>query len=295
MPLSTLSNKEDIRQFQFNLQLLGVSLRGTKADGIFGAATKGAAHDFADAHKITDKFDGVIPDSVVNEAARLANLKRNPVVATPPKYLDLTASAWPGPRKGERAWTDIDSITIHQTGCKMPANNPKRWSNFQSVNKEGVITTDSLHAHIGITTAGEIYHIHPFTSFVWHAQGLSHKGIGLEISGLFNGLTNDPKTFPGTKDQTPSHLTPEQIESVRNFIRYTKQVLQAHGSDLKSIIPHRCSSEDRRPDCGQELYETFCLWAEKELGLDLGGPNFKMGTGFTIPEAWNPAYKGNKY
>lgn len=296
MPLSNKSPKQEIKQFQLDLQLLGYSLGNSKADGIFGQLTKNAAHDFADDHKITEKFDGIVPDSVLNEVKKLAAAKRNPVVKTPANLYDFTSVAWPGPRKKERAWNTIDSITIHQTGCNLTDDlkKAKRWYYFENVNAEGVKVVDSLHAHVGVTKTGNIYLIHPFNQFVWHAQGLSHRGIGLEINGCFNGIKDDIKTFPkGSKE--PSHLTPEQTEAAKNFIRYAKEVLISHGSDLKTIIPHRCASNTRRPDCGEEIYKEIVIPMIEELKLQRVPKDFKLGNGFPIPEVWDSYYVGNKY
>lgn len=296
MPLTTTSPKADIQQFQLDLQLLGYSLRNSKADGVLGPITKGAAHDFADDQKITDKFDGTIPDSVLTKVKELAAKKRNPEINLPTNFYDFTNVAWPGPRKYERPWNKITSITVHQTGCNLTDDlkKAKRWYYFENVNKEGVRSVDSLHAHAGITKTGNVYLIHPFNQFVWHAQGLSHAGIGMEINGCFNGIADDIKTFPkGAKK--PSRLTPEQIEASKNFIRYVKKILESHGSELKNLIPHRCASNTRRPDCGEEIYKSIVTPMIEELGLEKVEKDFKLGKGFTIPEQWDEFYKGNEY
>ena len=33
----------------------------------------------------------------------------------------------------------------------------------------------------------------------------------------------------------------------------------------------------------------------EELGLTDGGKGYKLGTGYAVPEAWNPAYRGVRY
>jgi hypothetical protein len=37
------------------------------------------------------------------------------------------------------------------------------------------------------------------------------------------------------------------------------------------------------------------LHADKDLRLDDGGPGYKVGTGYAIPEKWDPSRKGIKY
>ena len=292
MPIDNKTKKDVVKQFQLDLQLLGYN--PGKADGFSGQKTENAAHDFADDHKITDKFGDSIPDAVLNEVTRLANLKRNPTIPVPPKFLDLTASAWPKPRVFAREWSKVDSITIHQCGATL-SESPARWSNFMTKNKEGVITSSSLKAHVGITTKGNIYQIHPWESFIWSAQSLSHRSISLEVNGCHNGLLNNPKTYPGTKGTKPSVLTQEQIDSTKNLIRYIKQILISHGSDLKTIFPHRISTNSRRPDCGEAIWKEIIIPIMEELNINSGVPGYKLGSGYPICEEWDERYKGYKY
>jgi len=296
MIINKSSSKKDIKNLQLNLELLGFNVGKSGADGYYGSNTQGAVYDFIEAYNLdtTLKLDNGIPEDIVAEINKQAELKRKPAIITPLNFLDLTASAWPGPRKKIRDWKNVKGITLHQTGCFL-GERPQRWSNWTTKNKEGVIVSSSLKAHMGITQKGQILLIHPLESFVWHAQGLSHETVGFEIDGCFEGIKGDLSTYPGKKGGRVAHLTPEQEKAVKDAVLYVKQVLQANGSDLEYMVPHRCSSDTRRPDCGEEIYKAIALWAEKELNVDLKGPNFKKGSGYTIPEIWNPAYVGNKY
>ena len=40
---------------------------------------------------------------------------------------------------------------------------------------------------------------------------------------------------------------------------------------------------------------TVAMPLHKELGLDDGGPTYKVGTGSPIPEKWDPSRVGVKY
>jgi len=264
-----------ILQLQRDLKTLGFD--PGELDGLMGSRTRGALHDWAG----PGQWDIKDPQAL-GEVHKLAEFKRaQSVVGFPPNYHDLTAQASKDPRRGARPWSQVKGVTLHQTGCPM-GESVSRWL--------------GLKAHYGVTYSGQIYRVHPEEEMVWHAQQLSKTEIGIEISGFFCGIEGNPKTRPGgPKEWAVQSVTPQQVEAVKELVRYRKRLLQSHRGDLTHLHAHRQATDDRTPDPGSKVWKEIGLPLMAELGLGDGGPGWVVGKGQPIPEAWDSSRVGISY
>jgi N-acetyl-anhydromuramyl-L-alanine amidase AmpD len=187
--------------------------------------------------------------------------------------LDLTSKANTEWRKKTRPWGTITQIVLHQTACHF-GEKPERWL--------------TLKAHIGVTRGGQILLIHPLDSFGWHAQGLSHFGVGVEIEGRLAGVEGNLKTFWRPKGETypPDEPGPNQINAARETVQWICAQVAAHGGKVKEVCAHRQSSKDRQGDPGSAIWQEVGVWARKSLGLET--PLKRVwGTGAPIPRVWD--------
>lgn len=277
-------SKSDPLILQFQRDLFALGFDPGAVDGQSGPNTRGAAHRAG--RRFGSDWTGgeEIPKALIEDVARRAELGRiaKPIVEPPPNYLDLRKFASPDWKEHDRPWAQIFGATLHQTGCPM-SEKPSRWY--------------GLSAHYGITYLGQIYQIRSETEMGWHAQGLSHHEVGIEIAGFFNGIEGDSKTTPndggaGFKVQS---VTDAQIEACKNLLRYLKKLVEAHGGKFTDLHPHRVATNTRQPDPGSKVWQTIALPMMEELQLSDGGPGFVLGKGMPIPEKWDEARKGIKY
>jgi hypothetical protein len=185
---------------------------------------------------------------------------------------------------GRRPWLKTTGICLHQTACVL-GERPARW--------------ETCGAHIGITQSGAIIWIRDLDRVAYHGNGWNAQTVGIEIDGLFAGVEGDPKTVwddPSTQHrEAASKLQPAQISSAQWVIRWIVSEVARHGGQVRALVAHRQSSSTRRNDPGSAIWQAVALPMIAELGLSDGGPGYKIGTGYAIPEAWDPARKGVRY
>lgn len=177
-----------------------------------------------------------------------------------------------------RTYNDIDAVCIHQTACLMAH---KQWNH--------------LNAHIGIPKTGqEFILVNPFDLFIWHAQGLSGRSIGIEVEGNFRGIARRPDTLwvntcPGCT-RIDSTVSNAQRDALWAALDYCQMSLREHNRDLQYIFAHRQAYKNRRADPGSEIWALVIQWAH-EHGLNReffdGGAGWHVGTGRPIPREWD--------
>lgn len=186
--------------------------------------------------------------------------------------------------RGGRPWSKVTGITLHQTACVL-GERPARW--------------DTLGAHVGVTRAGKVIHVHEFNRIVWHGNGFNSQCIGVEMDGLYAGVDGDPSTVwdnpATTQHETGMAVTPELVEAALDTIRWICAEVSRHGGKVKVLVAHRQSSATRRNDPGSAIWTRVALPLHAELKLSDGGPGFKIGDGYAIPEAWDPSRVGVRY
>jgi hypothetical protein len=213
-----------------------------------------------------------------------ASVKRDNALPVPAaRFFDLRAQAGLRHDCGERPWSKVTGVCLHQTACEL-GEKPERWV--------------TVGAHIGITRAGKVIHLHDFNRLVVHGNGWNTQCVGIEMDGMYAGVEGDPKTFwipqwdAQRKAQSP---TPELVEAAKTTIRWIAKVIASHGGRLHALVAHRQASKERQSDPGGALWQAVALPLHQELQLTDGGVGFKLGTGYAIPESWDPRCKGIRY
>lgn len=259
---------------QLQKDLLFMGFNPGPLDGSLGSRVKGACYDAAESLKVANPK--AIDDAYITFIHEARGKLPVPPVPYPNEYYDLSHLASQGWKRKDRTWANIDTIVLHQTGAPM-GSDPDRWL--------------GLRAHYGITRNGIIYRVRKETDFGWHAQGLSHKGIGIEISGFFLGDENDKKTRPGGPPEwAVNSITPEQVDAVKQLVRYLVALVAHHGGKIKYILPHRVATDDRTFDPGSLTWQLVAIPLLAELGLSDGGPGwiYPGSSGEPIPGCWVP-------
>jgi hypothetical protein len=152
-----------------------------------------------------------------------------------------------------------------------------------------------VDAHMGILEDHEtpIVQMQPLNAYVHHGNAENRYTIGFEINGHFPGLVEkyDPARHSAVG---PSD---SQIQSCRDGILWVMDTVEAHGGQIKRIVPHRIANDSRRSDPGEVAWKQIGLWAQDSLGLCDGGAGYCVGDGLPIPEAWTDrrAYSQHAY
>jgi len=256
-----------VTRLQELLDAAGVGLNHPN-DGIFGPQTEADVREF-------QKRAGLVVDGIVGPKTWAAIEQHFPDVPGPtPGIVDLRGThAHPYYyREGEKY--DPLGVVVHQTGCIMPTST-SGWL--------------SLNAHIGLTSDGKILIVNPLTDFIWHAQGLSHQAIGIEISGNYRGLKGDDRTYwkPGGG---PSTMTPAQLAAIPALFDWLVAEFKRIGRPWQFVYGHRQASDQRTADPGEEIWKEIALPWQIALKATDGGDRHKTGSGAPIPKQWNANY-----
>lgn len=173
----------------------------------------------------------------------------------------------------KRSASEVDGVTLHQTGCNMPSN-PFGWGR--------------LNAHLSGTQEGKVIVVNDFLDFIYHAQGLSRTTIGIEFEGNFHGVEGVEKTL--WKGGGPAaFLNEKMLKGADIMFDLLVETFKGWGREWKYIYGHRQSSNTRRGDPGSEIWQKIAMvWADR-LSLDEceGGMYFKKGSGRPIPQLWD--------
>lgn len=248
-------------------------------DGIYGPATEQVVKDIQEMFAL--EVDGIcgpktwqaIFDSL-NELETIEE-KKAPKAA----IIDIR-DQHPNPKwyARKRSWKEIEGVVLHQTGCNMPKA-AQGWSR--------------LNAHIGVTTEGNIIIVNDPTSFIWHAQKLSRRTIGIEIEGNYHGVEGKPNTL-WKGGGNAAELT-EAIKTALELV--FRWVLSEFEKNLQLwfyVYAHRQSKDTRSGDPGSAIWQQIALpWIDR-LSCKYD-PKIKYNSGKPIPKQWDSNSPYNYY
>lgn len=263
-----------VKRLQEQLESLGYPI---EPDGIFGPQTYNSVRKFQAINSL--QVDGAVGRTTRRAIWDSLDRGYEPRQCLPGNTFHLKPHPRPRLYAGQRPWSKITGVTLHQTGCDMPIK-PYGWRN--------------LNAHIGITEEGMVVVVNEPECKIWHAQKLSGSTIGIEIAGNFHGIEGRRDTL--WRGGGPAGtLNPNQLMGCNVAMEMVKQWFEEQGQEWKHIYAHRQSSRTRAGDPGSAIWKAVAMpWIEK-LGLSDGGEKFKHGSGRRIPREWNPKYEKNKY
>jgi len=165
--------------------------------------------------------------------------------------------------KGTRKLEVISGIVLHQCACKIET--AQRWK--------------KVNAHYGISSDGVVYRLSELTDYITHAQGLSLRTVGIEVSGNWYGIEGDPKTL-WTPGGAAARMTVAIEDSIRRAI---KDVFVRLGRTVP-IYAHRQSS-DRRLWCPGEAIYRIGHVVNISNGFE-EAHTLVVGAGKPIPAEW---------
>lgn len=287
-PLKKGSQDPHVRIAQQQLIALGFGLPRFGADGVLGGETLSAYGAFLVSQGLRSPTDEHPKSITPAGAAALATAHSALTLAgATPAIADERANH---PHSGRsvatpfRTWSKITAVVLHQTAAKIG---------------EKLASWHSVPIHFAVTRAGKIIQLYDLTEVCNHANGLNGRSVGIEIDGWYAGIEGRPDTLwqPGGAGppRQPMDLPTAQADSAKALVQWIVSSVAGNGARVTHIHPHRQASSDRRSDPGSVIWQTVGRWAQTNLGLLDGGPNFTVGTGLKIPQAWDPRYVGNRY
>lgn len=277
-----------VNQLQQALLSLGYTLPRFGPDGDLGGETLAAFGRF-----LRDHASGIVDyDPTVVTDLELAWLYDVVARSKPPAgMVDRRQFATREHDEGQRPWTQVTGICLHQTACRM-GEREQRY--------------DNIGAHFVVTRAGKRLRMHDLTRRIVSANGFNARCVSIEVDGLYAGVEGDLSTAWDDKStpqrEQPDSLTLASIESTKSVIRWIVHEVAAHGGKVTALVAHRQSSSTRRSDPGQAIWQSIALPMMDELDLSDGGIGFAVtypgkpsANGMPIPEAWDSRCKGIRY
>lgn len=207
-------------------------------------------------------------DDYEDEEAFLSFLPFSRLLIPPPPAArgiqDRTALTPRTKRKAVRSLRRVDALVLHQMA-------------FHRGNK--LSRYDRVTGHFVILRDGKTAQLHPASAKLWASHRFNNRSVAVEFAGNLpdtRGRCWSPRTNGCHK------LTKDQVRAGRNLVRHLIRTL-----GIKYVFAHRQSAgANRANDPGPDIW--FCVgqWAVNNLSLSSGGPGFKVGRGWPIPNSW---------
>lgn len=291
---------DDTAALQGALLYLGYNLPKYENDGKLGGEVEGAVAEFCADHGLDETQggvwvpadeDGPLQMDLAGTFGAVVCQMADDVEGVMQSYsIADVRNASPSKSHGSRPWTDIDTVVLHQTGVWM-TDTPKRFERLKA--HMGVLRDNApgpefaaILEKTGRTGGAQpcIVLVHDLNDYLWHANGLNAQSVGIEVNGKYDGVHGGERPDPPER----------QMVNARQSVRFVCDMVEAHGGQIRNILPHRVSSMTRRSDPGEAIWKGVGRWAQDELGLSDGGPGFVAG-GRPIPRDWDPRYTGEEY
>jgi hypothetical protein len=272
---------QHIGDLQTRLLEMGYKLPRFGADRDLGSETVTALEHWWIDQGEEDAEDGIQDSEIPRACMEFLRHYQDVKGRTPRSERMIVISGDADNVKGQRWWTNIDTIVLHQTACLLPTQASWR----------------PVPIHIGIPRSpgytGKFFALRPLTAYLYHANSLNSRSVGLEIEGNFCGLEGDKAAWwpPGGG---PHKLEPGQVDASKAAIDWIVREAMAGGGAIKRIHAHRQSSGSRRGDPGEEIWKAIGLWAIETHRLTDGG-DFKVGSGTVLPDRWTGKARGVAY
>jgi hypothetical protein len=212
----------------------------------------------------------------------LSEEQPNPPRYDPPHHRIVRGKTAALDRVYSRPLNTIDGIVIHQTACPygVTADAVKAAGGDRILAKHRRAL--DVAAHMTAFDTGYAVLAHPFDWYVFHANSLNARSLGIEIEGLYPQLQGDKELLVGPV-----------LQAARDGLTYLVTLARAKQMPIKWVWAHRQSSLTREADPGEEIWRKLVLdFAVSGLGL-VPQPDFVSG-GKPLPPEWRPAKSGGR-
>jgi hypothetical protein len=280
-----------VRRWQELLLAAGYELPQWGSDGGFGQETEDATNEAQRDLKAEGLYHGALDCKVGEKTldAMHAHLKRGRPTQPKPMTMVDGIEVWdyrgklvpPGgarPDKGNR-WEKLSGVVLHRTACRL-GENPERY--FE------------VNAHMHVTRGGRIVLCHPWDLHIWHGHRPSLWTLGIEFDG-------NPEGYPAKDGKSnyywkpgggPDPITDAQVAAGQVLLKLILQEFRAHEREFKYVYAHRQGSDQRECDPGWEAWQKIAVpWMDQTgaiPGDDNGFGGTTFGSGFQIPQSWDP-------
>jgi hypothetical protein len=273
---------EHIKDLQRKLVAMHYPLPRFGVDGNLGSETVTALEHWWIDMDEEDAEDGVQESEIARVCQEFLKSYDDAHSRTPKYSQMIEVNGNPENIKGMRRWSQIDSIVLHQTACVL--STLERWR--------------TVPIHIGVPRTsgynGKFLQIHPLTAYLYHANSLNSRSVGIEIEGNFHGIAGKDSTW-WAKGGGPHTLEKAQLDAARLSIGWIVSEARAAGGSIKRIHAHRQASANRRSDPGDVIWREVGIWAMDTYQLSDGGSAFKVGDGYRLPDEWTGQARGVTY
>jgi peptidoglycan hydrolase-like protein with peptidoglycan-binding domain len=308
----------EVKAVQQELIKKGYKLEQHGADSHLGDETWDALQAFAKDNKLP--WEPEVADLIISKLRAPATpplVSINTNIVTPEKYVPIydlrheqpnPPNVMPGGhpkckigRNGKvvlRAVHTVDSITVHQTAIKFSVTDAQIKDAGGNRTLALARRSKNVACHVMAFSDGFIAWPNPLDWYIYHGNGFNRTDLGIEIDGRFPGLKDNPNTqvredWKTTWNGTPDKVTDELVAASRAGINLLVTEGRKMGMPIRYIKAHRQSSDTRRNDPGQELWERVVLqYAVPVLKLETQ-PNLVIDGGMPIPLEWDPDGSGH--
>jgi len=128
--------------------------------------------------------------------------------------------------------------------------------------------------------------VNGFEDWIWHAQGLSERSVGIEISGNFPGLMGNNRTL-WRGGGGPHTLTRGQVTGLLKAYDFIADETERLDIKIQHVLAHRQSKDTRTADPGEEIWRKIGQIWQGLLVADDGGDSYSVGSGRPIPREWD--------
>lgn len=213
------------------------------------------------------------PKRILN-VVDLSHMQKDPPPYDPPHHRMVYDMTRGGNVVFCRKPRSIDGIVIHQTGCWFGVSKAllkEMGGNYVAAKHRRAL---NVAAHMTAFDTGFAVLAHPLDWYVYHANSLCARSLGLEVEGAFPGVMSKGK-----------YLTPKLIQAACDGLEYLVDRGRSMGMPLKFIWAHRQSSPSKENDPGEEIWRKIVLgFAVPKLRLQV--QNDYASGGKPIPESW---------
>jgi hypothetical protein len=196
----------------------------------------------------------------------------------------------------------VTSIVVHQTAVRYGLTEAQLRAS--KGNRQLALARRGLNVacHAIAFRDGFFAATHPLCHYVNHGNGFNAYSLGLEIDGLYPGLSDDPTTVPIREDlettagdREPDEVTQTIVDTARAALRWLVEEGRRLGMPVTSVYAHRQSSGTRRADPGEPIWRPVVLdYAVPVLGLRvhpdvaLAGTRYDARKGRRVPNNGRP-------